>query len=129
MINKATLLGRIGKKEIKNTKNNEEMTLISVATNRKWIDSKGEVNNKTTWHNIVFFSKLAGIVKKYAQVGSLVYIEGEINNKKIESGEREGEYIYSVTGEKIQFIPSSKNESKENDKKEDNLLEDDLIPF
>ena len=135
MINEAILVGHVGKKDTKTLNNGGEITVISLATSTKYKDSSGEKQVRTTWHNINFFSKLAEIAAKYVHVGDTIYIRGEINNKKIESGERAGQYIYSVTAQDIRFIQSGKKKdpeskpSQEKKKTPYNDFEDDAIPF
>lgn len=113
MINEAILVGHVGKKETKTLNNGGEITVISLATSTKYKDSSGEKQVRTTWHNINCFSKLAEIAAKYVHVGDQIYIRGEINNKKIETGERAGQYIYSVTAQDIRFIQSAKKKDTE----------------
>ena len=134
MINMGILMGRVGKKETKPLKNGGEFTLLSVATNKKYKDSSGNYQEQTTWHNVNCFSKLSDIAKKYVHVGDLVFIQGDIQNKKIESGERAGQYIYSIQANEIKFIPKgSKSEDKSmqpEDKSIDKpVFEDNDIPF
>ena len=126
MINKAILLGRVGKVDTKTTKNGTLMANIYLATNRKWTDHSGQQQTFTTWHNVNFFDKLAEIVRDYVQVGNLVYIEGEINNKKIESGDKAGQYVYSVTANLIKLLPTGKKEEYE---QQNNNINDDDVPF
>ena len=113
MINKVQILGRIGKKESKTTRNGSNMTSLSIATNRKYIDSKGNQVDNTTWHTVYFFNKIADIADKYTEVGDLVYIEGEINNKKIEdaNGSR---WVYSINGSEIKLLPNGRKNSGQN---------------
>jgi single-strand DNA-binding protein len=135
MLNKATLIGRVGKKDTKTLKNGGQMTALSLATNRKYSDSSGEKQTVTTWHNVNCFSKLADIAEKYVHVGDLIYVEGEINNKKIEQGDKAGQWIYSLTANDIKFIGA--NSKKSDDSREKNTKEsvqdfydlDDSIPF
>lgn len=108
MFNEAFLLGRIGKKDSKPTKLGGSMTLLALATSRKHIDENGERKEFTTWHNVYFFSKLADVVQQYAHVGDVVFVRGEISNRKIESGDKAGQWVYSVIGNEIKFIPGSK---------------------
>lgn len=133
MINKVTLMGRIGKKEFKQTKNGSHVCNLSIATSRKYLDSKGDQQEKTTWHNVNFFNKLAEISDKYASVGDIIYIEGEISNRKIdENGVTR--IVHSIIGNEIKFIPQSRknNETKEN--KQEEIIpwtesDDSDIPF
>ncbi len=138
MLNQATLIGRVGKKDVHALKNGGEMINLSIATNRTWTDQQGVKQEQTTWHNVNFFNKLADVVKRYAHVGNLIYVQGEINHKQITRGEREGQWAYSITGSLIKLLPSPKKSSdstgEENpiDNKKDSIEEpfdDDAIPF
>lgn len=120
MINEAILVGHVGKKDTKTLKNGTEFTMLSVATTTRYVDSKGEKQQRTTWHNINCFNKLAEIAAKYVHVGNLIYVRGEINNKKIEDGERAGQYIYSVTAQDIKFLPSGEKRKDAEEKPKTN---------
>ncbi len=137
MINEAILVGNVGKKETKTLKSGMDVTVISIATTNKYTDSSGEKQTRTTWHHINCFSKLSDIAAKYVHVGDLIYVRGEINNKKIESGERAGQFIYSVTAQDLRFLPGGKkkdSESKPSEEKKAPRKSDyddlnDEIPF
>lgn len=126
MINVAMLLGRVGKKDTKKTKNGVDVTILSIATTRKYKDSLGQSQEQTTWHNVNCFDKMSEIASKYVHVGDLVFVQGQIHNKKIETGERSGQWIYSVNAHDIKFIPKGKSEKKED---ESGFIDDDEIPF
>lgn len=133
MINKATLLGRIGKKDEKVLKNGNALTVLSIATSKKWKNQQGEQQEETTWHTVQCFNKLAEIAKKYAHVGQIVYIEGEINHRKQESGNGEVKYYYSINCNELKLIPGQK---KPEDTGNASTFQngnssdfDDLIPF
>lgn len=127
MINKATILGRLGKKELKPLSAGGSICKLSIATNKKYRDNQGVKQDITTWHYINAFGKLAEIASQFAHVGELIYVEGEIINKKIE------DKIYSsITANEIKLIPSMKKqkidgEPNGNVAKEDELVDD--IPF
>jgi single-strand DNA-binding protein len=137
MINEAILVGHVGKKDTKTLNNGGEITVISIATSTKYKDSSGQKQERTTWHNINCFSKLAEIAAKYVHVGDVLYVRGEINNRKVEKGERAGQYMYSVTANDLKFLPGGKKkaeESKQNQKQEqekakDYEFDDSEIPF
>lgn len=85
MINKATLLGHVGRDpEIRNMSNGDAVATVSLATTEKWKDKNGERQEKTEWHRLVFFGKLAEIVEKYVRKGSLIYVEGKLTTRKWE---------------------------------------------
>jgi single-stranded DNA-binding protein len=94
-------------------------------------DYSGTKQSKTTWHNVNFFSKLSDIAKKYIHVGDLIYVRGEINNKKIENGERAGQYMYSVTAIEVKFFPSrQKKENMNSSSSEEEFdVTEEEIPF
>lgn len=139
MINEAIIVGNVGKKDTKTLKNGSDMTMLSIATTTKFMDSSGEKQTRTTWHNVNFFSKLADIAAKYVHVGDLVYVRGEINNKKIEVGERAGQYMYSITAQDIKFLPSVRKKDAESKSSQESYAKknnnsgsdfvDDDIPF
>jgi single-strand DNA-binding protein len=79
MINKVILVGRLGKDpEIKSTPGGQTVAKFSVATDEKFTDKSGEKQERTEWHNIVAWARLAEICGQYLRKGMLVYIEGSI---------------------------------------------------
>jgi single-strand DNA-binding protein len=84
MLNKAILIGHVGKDpEIKNV-NGKPMAQFSIATSESWKDKdSGERKQKSEWHRIVCFQEgLVNIIKQYVKKGSKVYIEGQIVHRK-----------------------------------------------
>jgi single-strand DNA-binding protein len=128
MINQAILLGRVGKKDSKTLKNGSNVTYLSIATSKRFKDSAGINQEQSMWHNINCYNKLAEIAAKYVHVGDLIHIMGEIQHKKIESGERSGQYTYSVNAHDIKFIPSGKK-SENTGLPQNEEAFDDAIPF
>lgn len=84
MKNLVILIGNLGSKpEVKFMKNGKAFVNVSLATNKSWKDKEtGERIKKTEWHNLTFFDKLAEIVGKYPDKGSLIYVEGELKTDK-----------------------------------------------
>lgn len=82
-VNKAILLGHLGQDPTtRYMTNGEAVTNVSLATSETWKDKSGEKQEKTEWHNLVFYRKLAEIAGEYLKKGSLVYIEGKITTEK-----------------------------------------------
>lgn len=82
-VNKVILLGYVGQDPATFFQgNNEVIANISLATTEKWKDKNGEQQEKTEWHRIVFFGKLAGVVEKYVKKGAHLYIEGKLQTRK-----------------------------------------------
>jgi single-strand DNA-binding protein len=79
MINKVILVGRLGKDpEIRSTPQGNSVVRFTVATDEKFTDRAGEKQERTEWHNITAWGKLAEICGQYLKKGKLVYIEGSI---------------------------------------------------
>jgi single-strand DNA-binding protein len=94
MVNKAILLGRLGKDpEARYRPGGEMITSFSIATDESWKNKDGEQVKKTEWHNITTFGKLAEICGKYLTKGKLVYIEGKIQT---DSWEKDGVKKYAT---------------------------------
>ena len=82
-VNKAIILGNVGKDpEMRQTQSGEPVANFSIATSEKYKDKTGNQVEKTEWHNIVAFGKLAGIISQYVNKGDQLYIEGKITTRK-----------------------------------------------
>ena len=81
-VNKVILVGHIGNKpEGRYTPAGTSTASFSLATNESWIDSEKEKQERTEWHNIVAWNKLADFATEYLQKGQLVYIEGKLQTR------------------------------------------------
>jgi single-strand DNA-binding protein len=88
MINKVILVGRLGKDpEIRSTPGGQTVAKFSLATDEKFTDRAGEKQERTEWHNIVAWGKLAEICGQFLRKGKLVYIEGSIRTDSWEDKE------------------------------------------
>jgi len=83
MLNKVILIGRLGRDpETRYMPNGEAVCNFSVATSESWKDSNGQKQERSEWHNVTMYRKLAEIAGKYLTKGSQVYIEGKIQSRK-----------------------------------------------
>lgn len=83
MLNKVILIGRLGKDpEVRYMPNGEAVCNFSVATSESWKDSNGQRQERTEWHNITMYRRLAEIAGQYLKKGSQVYLEGRIQSRK-----------------------------------------------
>ncbi len=84
-VNKVILLGNVGKDpEIRSTPGGTMVASFSIATSERQKDASGNWTDKTEWHNLVAFTKLAEIVRDYVKKGSKLYIEGRLNTRNWE---------------------------------------------
>jgi single-strand DNA-binding protein len=94
MVNKAILVGRLGKDpETRYTSGGQAVSNFSMATDESYKDRNGEKHEKTEWHKIVVWGKLAEIVQQYAKKGQLVYVEGKLSTRE---WEKDGVKRYST---------------------------------
>nr|DAX74797.1 MAG TPA: Single strand binding protein [Caudoviricetes sp.] len=83
MLNKVILIGRLGKDpETRLMPNGEAVCNFSVATSESWNDRNGQRQERTEWHNITMYRRLAEIAGQYLKKGSQVYLEGKIQSHK-----------------------------------------------
>jgi single-strand DNA-binding protein len=101
MINKITLIGRIGKIEIKDTKSGDKLTSFSLATSESYKDKNGEWKENTQWHQCTIFKEFK------ADKGDLCYLEGKVSYR-----EHEGKYYTDIIGSYAKKM-SNKSEKKE----------------
>jgi single-strand DNA-binding protein len=97
MLNKAQIIGRVGKDpEMRETKSGDPVASFSVATSERYRDKRngGEIVEKTEWHSVTAFGRLAEIVGEYVRKGALVYVEGKLETRKYE---RDGIDRYSTS--------------------------------
>ena len=95
-INKVILIGNLGAKpEVKYASNGNAITNLSIATSESWNDKNtGEKQEKTEWHRVSIFGKLAEIAGQYLDKGSKVYVEGKLRTRKWQ--DQDGQDRYST---------------------------------
>ncbi|MEE2821907.1 MAG: single-stranded DNA-binding protein [Acidobacteriota bacterium] len=95
MVNRVTLVGRLGQDpEMRHTTSGTPVTNFSLATNEKWKNQSGEPQERTEWHKVVTWNKLAEISSQYLTKGQLVFIEGRIQTR--EWDDRDGNKRYTT---------------------------------
>ena len=90
-VNRVFLLGNVGRSpETRTTAAGDQVTGFTLATNESWTDKQGNREEKTQWHRLKCFGKVAGIVEQFVRKGARVYIEGSMDYG---SYERDGEEV------------------------------------
>lgn len=107
MVNKAILLGRLGKDpEVRATASGQSVANFSLATSRRWTNkSTGERQEETTWHNIVVWGRQAEVAGQYLHRGKQIYLEGRLQTRSWEdrkSGEKR--YTTEVVCDNFQML-------------------------
>lgn len=96
-VNKVILIGRLGKDpETRYMTNGEAVTNATLATSENWKDKSGEKQEKTEWHNLVFYRRLAEIAGEYLNKGSQIYVEGKLQTRKWQTKEGQDRYTTEI---------------------------------
>jgi single-strand DNA-binding protein len=117
-INKVILVGNLGKDpEMKYTASGAAIANITVATSESWNDKQtGEKVEKTEWHRVVAFQRLAEIMGEYLKKGSQVYIEGKIQTRKWQDQSGADRYSTEVVASQMQMLGGGVTDSNRNPK-------------
>lgn len=96
-VNKVTLIGNLGKDpEVRYTAGGTAVATFSVATNESWKDAEGATQERTEWHNIVAWRKLAEICGEYLKKGSKIYLEGRIQYRTYDDKNGVKRYVTEI---------------------------------
>lgn len=130
-INKAIILGNIGADpETRYTANGAAITTIKVATSEAWTDKQtGQKQERTEWHRVKFFGKLAEIAGEYLKKGRQVYIEGAIRTEKYTDKEGIERYATDIIASEMQMLGGGTEKRKALATTHNEEFADDSIPF
>jgi single-strand DNA-binding protein len=112
-INKVILIGNLGNDpEIRYTASGAAVANISLATAESWRDKEtGDQQERTEWHRIVFFGRLAEIVGEYLKKGSQIYVEGRLQTRKWQDKDGNDRYTTEIVANEMQMLGSRSNRS------------------
>jgi single-strand DNA-binding protein len=107
-VNKVILIGNLGRDpEVRYSPNGGAVANITVATSESWKDKNtGEQVEKTEWHRVVFFRRLAEIAGEYLKKGSKVYIEGRLQTRKWQDKDGNDRYTTEIVANEMQMLDS-----------------------
>ena len=104
-VNKVILVGRLGRDpEVRYMSNGEAVTNFSIATSEQWKDKSGAKQEKTEWHNITMYRRLAEIAGDYLRKGQEVYIEGKIQSRKYTGKDGVERVAYEIIASEMKMI-------------------------
>lgn len=131
-LNKVQLIGSLGKDpEVKFTASGQAVANFSMATSEKFKAKSGEWEERTEWHNITLWGKLAEIAGEYLSKGKSVYIEGRLQTRKWQDKDGKDRYTTEIVADKMLML-GGKGEGKPANEREKVLPpvdESDEIPF
>lgn len=107
-INKVILIGNLGKDpEVRYMPSGGAVANVTLATSESWKDKQsGENQERTEWHNVVFFNRLAEIAGEYLKKGSKVYVEGSLRTRKWQDKNGQDRYTTEIVAGEMQMLDS-----------------------
>jgi single-strand DNA-binding protein len=104
-VNKVILVGRLGADpEVKTVSGGNTVARLSVATSENWTDREGQRQERTEWHRVVVWGKLAELCGKYLAKGRQVYLEGRLQTRSWEDSQGQKKYTTEVIASTVQFL-------------------------
>lgn len=124
--NSVRLFGNVGQDpEIKTFDNGNKLAKLSLATTEKFRDSKGEITEETTWHNLVVWGKQAETIEKYVKKGEKLIIEGRLTNRSYEAKDGSKKYITEIVVN--EFLLAGSPKSKQGN--DESMVTEEVLPF
>ena len=107
-INKVILVGNVGQQpESKMLPSGGQVANLSLATSESWNDKQsGQKQERTEWHRVVFFNRLAEIVTEYVKKGSKIYVEGKLQTRKWQDNDGQDRYTTEIVASQMQMLDS-----------------------
>jgi single-strand DNA-binding protein len=113
-VNKVIIVGRLGADpEVKAVGQGSTVTRLNVATSENWMGKDGQKQERTEWHRIVVWGKLAEICGKHLSKGRQVYIEGRLQTRSWEDPQGQKKYATEIVANAVQFLGGASGERTE----------------
>lgn len=110
-VNKVIIVGNLGQDpEVRYMQNGNAVTNLSIATSESWKDQQGNQQERTEWHRVVMYRRLAEIAGEYLKKGSQVYIEGKLQTRKWQDQNGQEKYTTEIIADQMQMM-GGRNES------------------
>jgi single-strand DNA-binding protein len=120
-VNKVILVGNLGRDpEVRFMPNGEAVCNFSIATTDSWKDKAGAKQERTEWHNIVMYRKLAEIAGEYLKKGRPVYVEGRLQTRKWQTKEGQDRYTTEIIADQMQMLGGKEDSTQSEDRPESN---------
>ncbi len=104
-VNKVIIVGRLGTDpDVKTVSGNQTVARLSIATSDNWTDREGQRQERTEWHRVVVWGKLAEICGKHLSKGRQVYVEGRLQTRSWEDQQGQKRYSTEIVANTVQFL-------------------------
>ena len=106
-LNRVSIIGNLGQEPETNIlPSGSSVTNITVATNERWTDKDGVKQERTEWHRVTFFNRLAEIAGEYLHKGSKIYLDGSLRTRKYTTDDGIDRYVTEIVGSSMQMLDS-----------------------
>ena len=110
-VNKVILVGNLGNDpEVRYMPNGNAVANLSIATSESWKDQQGQLQEKTEWHKVTMYRRLAEIAGEYLKKGSQIYLEGKLQTRKWQDQQGNDRYTTEIIADQLQML-GGRNES------------------
>ncbi|OQW52848.1 MAG: single-stranded DNA-binding protein [Proteobacteria bacterium SG_bin7] len=114
-VNKVIIVGRLGANpEVRKVSSGQSVGHFNVATSENWVDQQGQKQERTEWHRIVVWGKLADICGQHLSKGRQVYVEGRLTTRQWEDKQGQKRYTTEIVANTVQFLGSASERGANN---------------
>ena len=112
-VNKVIIVGRLGTDPEQRAVGSGTVTRLSIATSENWVDKEGNKQERTEWHRVVVWGRLAEICGKHLAKGRQVYVEGRLQTRSWEDQQGQKKYSTEIVANTVQFLGAPGERSAE----------------
>ena len=114
-VNKVILVGNLGNDpEVRYMPNGNAVANLSLATSESWKDQQGQVQERTEWHRLTMYKRLAEIAGEYLKQGSQIYVEGKLQTRKWQDQQGQDKYTTEIIVDQMQMLGGRAQSSESN---------------
>jgi len=129
-VNKVIIVGNLGQDpEARFTPQGTAVTNLSIATNESWKNQEGQIQDRTEWHRVVLYGKMAETAGQYMTKGSMVYVEGRLRTREWEDQNQNKRKTTEIMCDNFTMLGRRADNSPNQDNKPESSTEDDDLPF
>ena len=111
-LNKAMLIGNVGADpEVRTTATGMRVASLPLATHRRWTDDQGQVHEKTDWHRVIAWDRLADVVERFVKRGDRLFVEGRIEYRSWEDSAGQTRYATEIIAQEVILLDGPKTEA------------------
>ena len=129
-VNKVIIVGNLGQDpEARFTPQGTAVTNLSIATNESWKNQEGQIQDRTEWHRVVLYGKMAETAGEYMRKGSMVYVEGRLRTKEWEDQNQNKRKSTEIMCDNFTMLGRRADNQPNQNNRLERTAEDDDLPF